>query len=124
MSSEVCEALKRARERGDWVEVWKTLIEGLDPIEDWDSYSVLLHRDIPQALREVLGECGVGLLGLYHLKDDVQLPEYVAEICFGDGVYTAEFDVDIDTEAGVVTLLAVRLVHGMVSGLLPYYHVV
>jgi len=120
----VCEALKRARERGDWVEVWKTLIEGLDPIEDWKDYGVLLHEDIPQVLREVLGECGVELLGLYHLKDDVQLPEYVAEIRFGDGVYTAEFDVDIDTEAGVVTLLAVRLVHGMVSGLLPYYHAV
>jgi len=124
MSSKVCKALEEARRCRGWVEVWKTLVEDLDPIEDWKDYGVLLHEDIPSVLREMLRECGAKVVGLYHLKDDVQLPEYVAEIRFGDGVYTAEFDVDIDTEAGVVTLLAVRLVHGMVSGLLPYYHAV
>jgi len=124
MSSKVCEALEKALERKDWVEVWKTLIEDLDPIEDWKDYGVLLHEDIPSVLREMLRECGVELLGLYHLKDDVRLPEYIAVLRLGENVYTVEFDVDADVAAGEVTLLAVRITGGLLAYLLPYYHTV
>ena len=124
MSSEVCELLERARRYGDWVEIEEVLIEDLDPVRDWDDYRALLHRDIPQALRKVLGECAE-ILGLYHLKDELCLPEYVAELSFSGNVYTAELDVCVDAEVSEVTLLAVRLTPGLApAGLLAHYHAV
>jgi len=123
MSSEVCGLLERAK-YGDWVEIEEVLIEDLDPVRDWDDYRALLHRDIPQALRKVLGECAE-ILGLYHLKDELCLPEYVAELNLDDEVVTAEIDVSVDDEAGEVTLLAIRLTPGLApAGLLAYYHAV
>jgi hypothetical protein len=121
---DVCEAIEKAREYGDWVEVEEVLVEDLETIEGWDDYSTLLHEDIPNVLKRIFKECGVELLGLYHLKDDVALPEYVAEVRIGNETYAIELDVDIDTEAGEVTLLAVRACYSTISGLLPYYHMV
>jgi hypothetical protein len=34
---------------------------------------------VPEALRELLGEAGVRNVAIYHLKDDIEAPEYVAE---------------------------------------------
>jgi hypothetical protein len=97
-------------------------VEDLDPID----YDTLLHKDIPNALREIFEECGMELLALYHLKDDVNLPEYVAKVRLENETHatelTIELDVDIDMEAGEVTLLAMRLTRGAADGLLPYYH--
>ena len=120
----VCEAVEKSRGREGWVEVWKTLIEDLETIESWDDYGTLLHEDIPNVLKRIFKECGVELLGLYHLKDDINLPEYVAEVRIGNETCAIELDVDIDTEAGEVVLLAVRACYSTMSGLLPYYHLV
>jgi hypothetical protein len=34
---------------------------------------------VPEALKELLSEAGVRNIAVYHLKDDIQAPEYVEE---------------------------------------------
>jgi hypothetical protein len=127
---ELREAVKRARgaRGGFYVELDETLIEDLPENMDWDLYDELLHKHIPEALRDLLQEAGI-TAALYHLKDDVQLPEYIAEgIAEVDGERVPVvllLEVDVDCESGEATLLGATVYKGeLAEGILPYYHLV
>jgi hypothetical protein len=56
-------------------------------IRDWDDYERLLHEDIPSEIREVCKKIRA-TASIYHLKDDVNLPEYIVLIKRGRGKCT------------------------------------
>jgi hypothetical protein len=131
----MAEELRKAVERvanvrgGVYVELFETLIEDLPEDMDWDLYDELLHEWVPEALKELLSEAGVRNAAVYHLKDDVQLPEYLAEgIAEVDGdrfPVVLSLEVDVDHECGEVTLLGATIYKGeLAEGILPYYHLV
>ena len=64
---------------------------------------------------------------VYHLKDDIDAPEYVAEgvaeLGGREARATIYLDVLVDYESGEATLLYARLALGEPpASLLPYYH--
>jgi hypothetical protein len=74
-----------------------------------------------------LREAGVRNVAVYHLRDDIQAPEYVAEGVAELGgcelKVTLYLDVLVDYDAGEAALLYARAFVGEPpASLLPYYH--
>jgi len=78
-----------------------------------DLHARVLHEWVPEAIRELLREAGVRNAAVYHLKDDIQAPEYVAEGVAELGgreiPVTIHLDVLVDYKVGEATLLYARL---------------
>ena len=131
MSEELKRALELLLERGREVEVEleETLIEDLPLPEevDWGLHAEILHERVPEALKELLREAGVRNPVVYHLRDDIDAPEYIAEGVAQLGGcevrVTIYLDVLVDYEVGEATLLYALVAAGEPpQGLLPYYH--
>lgn len=83
------------------VEMWVNIYEEAH-IRDDEDYVELVEKDIPSELDRMLRESGLQCK-IYYLKDDVNLPNYMA-VCSYDGKKAlVGLDVDIDWELGVVT---------------------
>jgi hypothetical protein len=111
------------------VELEETLIEDLPEEPDWELHAKVLHEWLPEALRELLREAGVCNIAVYHLKDDIDAPEYVGEGVVELGgrelAVALHLGVEVDYEVGEATLLYARAFAGEPpQGLLAYYHIV
>jgi len=109
------------------LELEETLVEDLPEEVDWELHAEVLHEWVPEALRELMSEAGVRNVAVYHLKDDIQAPEYVvdgvAELDGREARVTIYLDVLVDYESGEATLLYARVFAGEPpASLLPYYH--
>jgi hypothetical protein len=111
------------------VELEETLIEDLPLPEevDWKLHAEILHEWVPEAIEELLSEAGVRNPAVYHLRDDIDAPEYIAEgvaqLGGREARVTVYLDVIVDYEVGEATLLHARLALGEPpQSLLPYYH--
>ena len=85
-------------------ELEETLFEDvwIESDEDWRK---LYDDDIPSTLKDILEKVGLSCR-IFHKKDDVPGPEYVANCVTRSGRKMAlGFDVDYDHEAGEVTLM-------------------
>jgi hypothetical protein len=69
---EIDEVGRFDHEPWDWFEVEAE-------VEDWEDYGRLLHEDIPNMIVENCGKIDA-TASIYHLKDDVNMPEYVVLI--------------------------------------------
>jgi hypothetical protein len=101
LRSLVREALrKKEAER----EIGEALFEDVEmrTEEEWREY---FHTEIPAVLRKILRSAGLSCR-LYHKKDDVPGPEYVANCVTRDGRKVAlGLDVDYDDVAGEIVLM-------------------
>jgi len=91
------------REKESEVELYETLFEDVDikSEEDWIS---LYHDEIPSTLKAILEKVGLACK-LFHKKDAVPGPEYVANCITRTGRKIAlGLDVDYDHEVGEVKL--------------------
>jgi hypothetical protein len=109
------------------VELEETLIEDLPEEVDWGLHAEILHEWVPEAIRELLREAGVRNPAVYHLRDDIGAPEYIAEGVAELGGcevrVTIYLDVLVDYEVGEAALLYALVAAGEPpQGLLPYYH--
>jgi len=89
--------------------------------KDWNE---LYHKIVPDYLRQELERAGLEDVTLYHLKDDVSLPEYVALGKKGNTPIGVFFEVVHDNQAGETRLYYVRafITGDQIKTLLPYYH--
>ena len=113
MEMETAELLREFLRSGEQVldaDVEDILIEAVVVSNaDWNDYRELLHKDIPSALADVLSGAGLRDCRIYFLKDDVSLPDYIAECRDVDGRNVAlELGVNYDDEVGEVELLWLR----------------
>jgi len=91
-------------------------------ISDWDDYRELLHRDIPEAIEEICRAVNA-YASVYHLRDGVDMPEYIVLVEWNGKRYTLmlDLDVDCDDEECTATVLIVDGEKGWVD--IPvYYH--
>jgi len=91
-------------------------------IKDWDDYREFLHRDIPEAIEEICRAVNAHA-SVYHLKDGVDMPEYIVLIEHNGKRYTLmlDLDIDCDDEACGATVLIVNGEKGWIE--IPvYYH--
>ena len=73
-------------------------------IESDEEWRKLFHDDIPETLKEVFRKIGL-FCRIYHKKDDVPGPEYIANCITRSGRKVAlGLDVDYDHEVGEVVL--------------------
>jgi len=85
-------------------ELYATLFEDvwIESDEEWREY---YHDEIPYALKEIFKELGLSCR-LYHKKDDVPGPEYVANCVNRAGRKIAlGLDIDYDYDAAEVVLM-------------------
>ena len=88
--------------------------------EEWRE---LLHGDLPGELRGLLDAAGARNVRLWHRKDDVNLPEYVAEVVFDGRVLAVDLIASYDEETDQTILHAVRACPGSPDpNILAYYH--
>ena len=126
----IIEEIRKAIERvdyGECIEIFDlgTLFEEYE-IDNDNDYINLIHRDIPEAIRDILSKIGIENIEIYHLKDDVQAYEYIVT----NGRLT--FFIDIDKECCEendetvicnIYIPKIRICKGIPSKiLLVYYH--
>jgi hypothetical protein len=111
------DALRDIRKRGyfdhdvwDWFDI---------EVEDWEDYESVLHDDIPEAIKDIAKAASVTIYNIYHLKDEIRLPEYIALLEWDGEVYTLELD--ITEEDGLYTVFIVGGMKGWME-IPPYYH--
>lgn len=111
-----------------YLETTTTLFEEAE-IRNYKDYEEILHKDIPDLLKEASKHAGYTCT-VYHLKDDVNLPEYVLE-CVDEKGNEVTFEVDVNfdcfEEEGVeychIHLLGMVASRGKFpEGYKPYYH--
>jgi hypothetical protein len=91
-------------------------------IRSEDDYRELLHRDIPEAIEEICRAVNA-YASVYHLKDGVDMPEYIVLIEKDGKRYTLmlALDMECDDEGCTATVLIVDGERGWVD--IPvYYH--
>jgi hypothetical protein len=112
-------ALREIRKRGyfdhdawDWFDIE---VE----IDNWEDHETVLHNDIPEAIEDIVKSANVTIYNIYHLKDDVKMPEYIVLLEWDGEDYTLELD--ITEEDGAYTVFIVGGMKGWVE-IPPYYH--
>jgi len=116
-------------------------------VESREELEEVLKKDVPKYLKFLLETVGLRNIQVFRLKDDVQLPEYIAEAEMPDGTpLYIEFDIDYEvypetpqphsvfapleetTEkkpylVGQITLLNITVYRGEIPrGIVPYYY--
>jgi hypothetical protein len=118
------EALEEIKKRGffDHNSPWELFDM---EIETWDDYEDLLHEDIPSEIREICKRIGA-TASIYHLRDDVGMPEYIILIERDGEEYTlmlglSEDFCDDDEGPALYTILITDGLRGWVEPPI-YYH--
>jgi len=88
-------------------------------VEDWEDYESVLHNDIPEAIKDIITSANASVYNIYHIKDEIRLPEYIVLLEWGGEDYTLELD--ITGEDGAYTLFIVGGMKGWAE-IPPYYH--
>jgi hypothetical protein len=102
-------------------EAWEW-IEFEDEIKSEDDYKELIHRAIPNAIEDICRAVNA-YASVYHLKDGVDMPEYIVLIEKDGKRYTLMLDLDIECydEVCAATVLIVNGEKGWID--VPvYYH--
>jgi len=84
---------------------------------DWDDYTNFLHTEIPNDIREICKKVNAQV-SIYHLKDDVTMPEFIVLIEKDGKRYTLMLDI---VDYGSIDVVIVDGVFGWIE--IPvYYH--
>jgi len=84
---------------------------------DWDDYTNFLHREIPNDIWEICKKVNAQV-SIYHLKDDVTMPEFIVLIEKDGKRYTLMLDI---VDNGNIDVVIVDGVLGWIE--IPvYYH--
>ncbi len=112
------DALEEIKEHGyfasdawDWFEI--------EEINDYEDFETFLHSDIPRVIVDIARSANVSIHNIYHLRDDVKMPEYIVLLEWDGEEYTLELDVI--TEGDACTVFIVGGEKGWVE-IPPYYH--
>jgi hypothetical protein len=100
-----------ARDAWDWFEI--------EEISDFEDYETILHNDIPGVIVDIARSANVSIYNIYHLKDDVKMPEYIVLLEWDGEEYTLELDVIMEDDACTVFIVGGE--KGWVE-IPPYYH--
>ena len=101
-----------------------TLFEDVREDEYEKEYNSIFHMEIPTILKKALKEVGL-TCSLYHLKDDVSMPEYVANCTTSNGIpIAASFEVIYEPLTGEIKLIHTSMDKGKEypPSVLVYYH--
>jgi hypothetical protein len=113
------DALREIRKRGYFdSEVWDWFDIEVE-INDWEDHETVLHNDIPEAIEDIARSANVSVHNIYHLKDEIRLPEYILLLEWDGEGYTLELDVL--REDGAYTIFIVGGMKGW-AVIPPYYH--
>lgn len=115
MSKVLAELIRRG---GGESEVGVTVWE---EIESSEELREAFHKGIPNVLRKVFEDVGL-VCTIYHKKDDVWGPEYVANCRLGDRPVAVGVDVVVDEFGAHITYVNVSFDSEYPDNLLVYYH--
>jgi hypothetical protein len=108
------DALEEIERHGYFDHTWDWFdIEDLE--EDYEDYEALLHKDIPDIITDIANDADVSIYNIYHLKDEVRMPEYLILLEWNGEKYTLKLDI-VDC--------TIYIVDGMKdwAEIPPYYH--
>jgi hypothetical protein len=109
------DALEEIERRGYFDHAWDWFDIGDSEEYEREDYEAILHNVIPEVIMDIANDAGVYVYNIYHLKDDVKMPEYIVLLEWDGERYTIELDI-VDC-----TIYIVDGMKGWVE-IPPYYH--